>query len=474
MEQIATNPCIPDPREGIELSDAEFLDLLRNNDPFVRILNLGIGQSAAHIDATIVAMEDNTTVTHINLHLWEGISLDQLEQVALVLPPDVDLSWEPDSSDKAKAFVGFLTNQELSATHEHKKVKSLEISQIHDLELACAVRDYLKSNQSLRAFSFGRNQPHLVSELLQGVLGSNIESLTMLSLHLDSLYTFAEIFWPYLHLRELSIGMIDGAPSLFILGQALEYAQYTLQKLELFLTSVVIDPEEFHEFSVRLPTSCPMLTSLELWADLERLGESCASSFAQMCQELPLLKNLTLNVGRDFRMLQLLKPSLERLDRLDLDFEYFQGDGATIAFSLSDCCNLKSLHLTDCSENILGVVLPRLPHTLRSLKELVLASKLELSSGIKTVLLTTVKNLDSLESVTFPVQGTQSVVANEINHICMIRYLGRAETLMNFPLGLYPYAIAKLDRAQWVGIVHHLVCEKHDELIGSRSATGPL
>jgi hypothetical protein len=50
----------------------------------------------------------------------------------------------------------------------------------------------------------------------------------------------------------------------------------------------------------------------------------------------------------------------------------------------------------------------------------------------------------------------------------MIRSLGRDETLMNLPLGLYPRALAKLDHGKWLSIVHHLVCEKHDELVGAR------
>jgi hypothetical protein len=212
----------------------------------------------------------------------------------------------------------------------------------------------------------------------------------MLGLTLDSLYTFADLFWPYQHLQELTIGMIDGAPSLFILGQALEYAQYTLEKLDLSLTSVSIDPEEFHEFAAKLPTSCPRLTTLELSAGLARMTESSLSSFAQMCQDLPLLKHLTVNnFGGASRILEVLKPALCKLDRLDLHVEYSQGDSTILASSLSDCHNLKSLHLTYYCEDTLGMVLRNLPHTLRSLQELVLSASCEVSSGIETELLET-------------------------------------------------------------------------------------
>lgn len=147
-----------------------------------------------------------------------------------------------------------------------------------------------------------------------------------------------------------------------------------------------------------------------------------------------------------------------------------EGLGASLVSSLSACCNLKILQLDYDCEDTLAIVLRGLPRTTQRLEELGLTSHQYCSARIETELLTAVRNLPCLKKIAVASRGIQSVTRNEINHICMLRSLvGRHETLMNLPLGLYPCAIETLARRrEWVSIVHHFVCEKHDELVGAR------
>eukprot|EP00545_Synedropsis_sp_CCMP1620_P002718 CAMPEP_0119007574 /NCGR_PEP_ID=MMETSP1176-20130426/3104_1 /TAXON_ID=265551 /ORGANISM="Synedropsis recta cf, Strain CCMP1620" /LENGTH=487 /DNA_ID=CAMNT_0006959753 /DNA_START=166 /DNA_END=1626 /DNA_ORIENTATION=- len=456
------NPLFPDPREERKLSDDEVRETLRNNDPYIDILDVGCGHSAEHIDAIIEAMAGNKRVKHVNLGLFGDISLEQLKRLVPVLPESLDILWDDPSSQKCVEFLKFLSDQ-------HTTIKSLGVSssEIRSIGLARAVASFLESAIHLKDFSFNARREIIAERILDGVLSSNIENLSMGSVSIDSVTVFSS---KYLPLRELTLVLHDDVSTLRILGGALEYSQQcTLTHLDLSIFSSWSVDEELREFAALLPRACPMLTTLSLGVSTGGvMRDRILAAFAQMCLELPHLRNLTLDFDCVTVTPSHMRPVFSQLDRLHLSDLMNAPSIASDCFV--GCQNLQSLKLDflDSSASLLPFLETSLP-TLTGLKELSFDS-LDFSPAVETALLRAVRDLDCLESVTLPVQcpGIRPVVANEIYYLCMLRSVGGDDTLLNFPLGLYPQVIVKLTQLRWINLVHHLVSEKHNELLGYR------